>query len=356
MVLYTLELKRFCRSMPERIIYHNPDHTEHKGWTDTEGKSWDVPERLFPVLDTLLSDDTLRTEWLIVPEFHQETLDIIAKSHSVEMIEAIAEASSEATNDNPIKTQFDKGAETDASAIYPGTFNQALMSAECAVSAADALVSDQAALTITVSRPPGHHAGRNFYHGFCYFNLAAIATEVIKESGKKVAIIDFDVHHGDGTQDIFYDDHDVFYTSLHADPALVMPGTGHVDETGINNNIANFPLPIGVDNVAYMQALNEACRRIKNFNPNYLVIEAGFDGHKNEFPDLPPITQLGDEQYHEIGKIIGAMQIPSLVIFGGGYNQDVTSHAFLRYIQGMEVGRGVRSEIDLYTSHDILPH
>ena len=135
-----------------------------------------------------------------------------------------------------------------------------------------------------------------------------------------------------------------------------MPGTGRVDDTGINNNIANFPLPIGVDSEAYMNALNGACQQVKDFNPDYLIIEAGFDGHKDEFPNLPPITQLGDEQYHEIGKIIGAMQMPSLVIFGGGYNQDVTSGAFLRYIQGMEIGRGARGEIDLYTSEDTLPH
>ncbi len=155
--------------MPERIIYHNPDHIDHKGWTDTEGKPWDVPDRLFLVVDALLSDDTSRTEWLVVPEFYQETFDVIAKAHSVEMIEAIARASEEATNERPVKTRFDKGAETDASAIYPGTFEQALMSAECAVSAADALLTGQTELAITVSRPPGHHAGREFYHWLLLF-------------------------------------------------------------------------------------------------------------------------------------------------------------------------------------------
>lgn len=341
--------------MPERIIYHNADHIEHRGWIDNEGKPWDVPERLFLVIDALLSDDTARTEWLVVPEFHQETLDLIAKAHSVEMIEAIARASSEATHDRPVKTRFDKDAETDASAIYPGTFEQALMSAECAASAADALVSGQTDLAITVSRPPGHHAGHEFYHGFCYFNLAAIAAETMKESGKRVAILDFDIHHGDGTQDIFYDDPNVLYASLHADPNIVMPGTGHAHEIGNRNNMANFPLPIGVDPETYMVLLDEANRRVKEFKPDYLIIEAGFDGHKDEFPHLPPITQLGDAQYNEIGRKIGDLQIPSLVIFGGGYNQEVTSGAFLSYMQGMEVGRGVRSDIELYTSDAVLP-
>lgn len=341
--------------MPERIIYHNADHILHKGWTDESGKPWDVPERLFPVIDTLLSNSTAGTEWLIVPEFHHETLDLIAKAHSVDMIEAIANASKQASNDYPLKTQFDIEKETNASAIYPDTFRQALMSAECAVSAADALVSGQTDLAITVSRPPGHHAGRNFYHGFCYFNLAAVAAEAMKESGKRVAILDFDIHHGDGTQDIFYNDPDVFYSSLHADPDIIMPGTGYANETGISDNIANFPLPIGVDSESYMLFLNEACRRIEDFKPDYLIIEAGFDGHKDEFPDLPPITQLGDEQYYEIGNLLGGLRIPSLVIFGGGYNQDVTSNAFMQYIQGMESGRGTQGDIGLYSTQDTLP-
>lgn len=343
--------------MPERIIYHNPDHIEHKGWTDDKGKPWDVPARLFPVIDDLLSDDTLRTEWMVVPELHPETLDLIVKAHSVEMVQAIAQASIEASTDNPIKTRFDIGADTNATAIYPGTFQQALMSAECAASAADALVSGETKLAITVSRPPGHHAGRDFYHGFCFFNLAAIGAEAMKESGKRVAILDFDIHHGDGTQDIFYDDPNVMYASLHADPDLVMPGTGRAEETGednAQNTIVNVPLPIGVDVSMYMALLDSVNEQIKQFAPDYIIVEAGFDGHKHEFTDLPPITQLGDEDYHEIGKKIGALGIPALVIFGGGYNQAITSKAFLSYIQGMEVGKGVRSAA-VYSPDSILP-
>jgi acetoin utilization deacetylase AcuC-like enzyme len=343
--------------MPERIIYHNPDHIDHKGWIDNEGKPWDVPDRLFPVIDALLSDDaTGRTEWFVVPEFHHETLDIIAKAHSTEMIEAIAQASIEATNEQPLKTRFDKGAESNSTAIYPGTFEQALMSAECAVSAADALTSGQTDLAITVSRPPGHHAGREFYHGFCYFNLAAVAAEAMKEKGKKVAILDFDVHHGDGTQDIFYDDPNVLYISLHADPNLVLPGTGYAHETGsdsANGTTVNYPFPIGVDRDTYMQLLTDANQHVQDFKPDYLIIEAGFDGHKDEFVNLPPITQLGDTEYREIGDKIGALKIPSLVIFGGGYNQDITANAFLSYIQGMTTEDQTQHP-KLFTSDEIV--
>lgn len=340
--------------MAERIVYHNPDHVKHPGWIDNEGKQWDVPERLFPVIDALLSDDSSQTEWMTVPEFHEETLDLIAKVHSTEMLEAIARASELATADKPEKTDYDKGASTEASAIYPGTFEQALMSAECAALAADSLTSGQTDLAVTVSRPPGHHAGREFYHGFCYFNPAAVAAEAIKESGKKVAILDFDIHHGDGTQDIFYDDPRVMYASLHADPDIVMPGTGHAEETGSYNNVVNVPLPIGVDAVTYFQLFDEVIGRIRSFNPDILIIEAGFDGHKNEFTNLPPITQLGDEEYFEIGRKISEMHIPSLVIFGGGYNQDVTSQAFLSYMMGMNSNRPSKSDTELYSPDSVI--
>lgn len=340
--------------MAERIVYHNPDHVKHPGWVDSQGKQWDVPERLFPIIDRLLSDESTQTEWMIVPEFHEETLELIAKVHSTKMIEAIAKASELATDDSPVKTEYDRGASTEASAIYPKTFEQALMSAECAVLAADSLISGQTDLAITVSRPPGHHAGREFYHGFCYFNLAAIAAETAKEDGKKVAILDFDIHHGDGTQDIFYDDPQVMYASLHADPDVVMPGTGHATETGSYNNMVNIPLPIGVDPVTYFQQFDKIIERIRNFNPDVLIIEAGFDGHKNEIIDLPPITQLGDEEYFDIGRKISEMHLPSLVIFGGGYNQDVTSQAFASYMKGMNSVRLSQSDPELYSPDSVL--
>lgn len=343
--------------MPEKIIYHNPDHFEHKGWVDNEGKPWDTAERLFLVVDALLSDNTDSTEWILVLESHQETLNLLAKAHSTEMIEAIARASYEATYERPVKTKYDKDIDSNTSAIYPGTYKQALMSVECAVLGADSLVSGQTDLAITVSRPPGHHAGREFYHGFCYFNIAAVAAEAMKESGKKVAILDFDIHHGDGTQDIFYDDPNVLYASLHADPNIVMPGTGHADEEGgehAKGTVINIPLPIGVDTETYMRLLDGVNERIKEFAPDYLIVEAGFDGHKDEFPDLPPITQLDDMDYFEIGKKIGQLELPSLVIFGGGYNRDVTASAFLSYIHGMEAGKRILRK-ELFTPDTLLP-
>ena len=112
---------------PEKIVYYNKDHANHKGWIDNEGKPWDVPERLFKVVDALLSDDSLNIDWMVSPEFHKETMDLISKVHSVDMIKAISDASKNATLDVPVKTFYDKDVEANTSLIYPGTFEQAIM-------------------------------------------------------------------------------------------------------------------------------------------------------------------------------------------------------------------------------------
>jgi acetoin utilization deacetylase AcuC-like enzyme len=342
---------------PEKIVYYNKDHANHKGWIDNEGKPWDVPERLFKVVDALLSDDSLNIDWMVSPEFHKETMDLISKVHSVDMIKAISDASKNATLNIPGKTFYDKDAEANTSLIYPGTFEQAIMSVECAVSAADSLINGETNLAITVSRPPGHHAGREFYHGFCYLNNAAVAAEAMKNNNKKVAILDIDVHHGDGTQDIFLNDPNVMYVSLHADPNLVMPGTGYSHEIGVGEGLertVNLPFPIGIEANEYMNLLINAQEKIKGFGADYLIIEAGFDGHKNEYPNLPPITQLGDSEYREIGRHIGELNLPSLVVFSGGYNQDVTAPAFVSYIKGMEDSLLIDRPI-VHTTDELIP-
>jgi len=344
-------------NMVERIAYHNPDHVKHLGWVDKEGKAWDVPERLMPVIEAFLNDSSKKTEWNILTEYHPETLELITKVHSAEMIEAIAQASLDATNENPVKTVFDKDIYTYASAVYPGTYEQALMSAECAVSAADTLISGRTNLAISISRPPGHHSGRDFHHGFCYFNPAAIAAEALKEEAERVAILDFDVHHGDGTQDIFYNDPRVMCTSIHADPDIIMPHTGYLDETGgelASGTVINRPFPIGVDTVTYLELLDDICNQIEEFSPNYLIIEAGFDGHRDEYTNLPPLTQLGDYEYRKIGERISRIGIPMLVIFGGGYNQSVTASAFESFLEGVNDNK-LTQDAELFTQEDLLP-
>ena len=131
-------------------------------------------------------------------------------------------------------------------------------------------------------RPPGHHAERNKAMGFCIYNNVAVGTHYLLEKYKfnKVAIIDFDVHHGNGTQDIFYDNEKVLYISTHQYPYY--PGTGAEKEKGKYNNIFNIPLPAGTTSEEYLNAYEFVLKKIKEFKPKFILLSAGFDAHKDD--------------------------------------------------------------------------
>ena len=136
-------------------------------------------------------------------------------------------------------------------------------------------------------RPPGHHAERNKAMGFCIYNNVAVGAHYLLEKYKfnKVAIVDFDVHHGNGTQNIFYDNEKVLYISTHQYPYY--PGTGAEKEKGKYNNIFNIPLPAGTTSEEYLNAYEFVLKKIKEFKPEFILLSAGFDAHKDD-----PLAQL----------------------------------------------------------------
>ncbi|WP_415320937.1 histone deacetylase family protein [Candidatus Pelagibacter sp. Uisw_092] len=136
-------------------------------------------------------------------------------------------------------------------------------------------------------RPPGHHAEKNKAMGFCIYNNVAVGANYLINKYKlnKVAIIDFDVHHGNGTQDIFYDNEKVLYISTHQYPYY--PGSGTNDEKGKHNNILNIPLPAGTTSEEYLNAFEFVLKKIKEFRPEFILLSAGFDAHKDD-----PLAQL----------------------------------------------------------------
>ena len=131
-------------------------------------------------------------------------------------------------------------------------------------------------------RPPGHHAEKNKAMGFCIYNNVAVGANYLINKYKlnKVAIIDFDVHHGNGTQDIFYDNEKVLYISTHQYPYY--PGSGTNDEKGKHNNILNIPLPAGTTSEEYLNAYEFVLKKIKEFKPEFILLSAGFDAHKDD--------------------------------------------------------------------------
>ncbi len=148
-------------------------------------------------------------------------------------------------------------------------------------------------------RPPGHHAEKQKAMGFCVYNNVAVGAYYLLEKYKlkKVAIIDFDVHHGNGTQDIFFDDKKVLYISTHQYPYY--PGTGGENEKGKYNNIFNIPLPAGTNSEEYLDVYEHVLKKLNEFKPDFILFSAGFDAHKND-----PLAQLklNSKDYYEITK------------------------------------------------------
>jgi len=216
--------------------------------------------------------------------------------------------------------------------ILEGTWLAAYWSAQCALTAADFARADGVA-AYALCRPPGHHAGVDYYGGYCYLNNAAIAARYLQA---RAAILDIDYHHGNGTQEIFYSDPTVLYCSLHADPDDEYPYYwGGADERGdgLGEGLnRNWPLPLGSGDAAYLAALEEALAAISEFDPQFLVVSAGFDIVAGDPVGGFTVTREG---LREIGARIAkrARGLPTLIVQEGGYrleNLGDDAVAFLR--------------------------
>jgi acetoin utilization deacetylase AcuC-like enzyme len=202
------------------------------------------------------------------------------------------------------------------------TFQAAMKSAGIALEAADELLNQNEKIVYALCRPPGHHAEHDAMMGYCYFNNAALAAHKLAQTGKKVAILDIDYHHGNGTQEAFYERSDVLYVSIHADPAKAFPyGTGYKDEQGKSEGkgyTRNLPLPLSTTPTEYLAALDEAIAAINDYQPDYFVLSLGFDTYEND-----PIGNLGidEDSYMTIAaKIAKSLAYPTLIVQEGGYN------------------------------------
>jgi acetoin utilization deacetylase AcuC-like enzyme len=192
--------------------------------------------------------------------------------------------------------------------------------AHCALSAAQAvLAGDRAAFAL--SRPPGHHAGADFFGGYCFLNNAALAAQHLRNSGvKKVAVLDIDYHHGNGTQACFYDRPDVFFASIHGDPRTEYPFyLGHADELGAGAGLGanlNLPLPRGTDFAAWSRALETALTAIARFGADALVVSLGMDTFAGD-----PISgfTLQSDDYLRVGARLAQTGLPTVFVFEGGY-------------------------------------
>jgi acetoin utilization deacetylase AcuC-like enzyme len=203
--------------------------------------------------------------------------------------------------------------------ILSGTYEAAVRAAWCALAGAEALLKgDRCAYALC--RPPGHHAGPDLYGGYCYLNNAAIAASMLADHGR-VAILDIDFHHGNGTQQIFYEREDVTFLSIHADPDRKYPYfSGRADETGAGQGLGhnrNLPLGLGIDLDGYLAVLEDAMGGVRSGRPDFLVVSLGTDICEE---DLLGDFCLPREGFREIGRRLSAIDLPNLFVQEGGYS------------------------------------
>ena len=185
--------------------------------------------------------------------------------------------------------------------ISPGSKNATFDAAASIITAIDGVQNKEFKNAFCNVRPPGHHCNQNKAAGFCILNNIAIGAKYLlnKYKYKRVAIVDFDVHHGNGTQDIFYENENVLFISTHQYPYY--PGTGSEKEKGKYNNICNIPLPAGTNSEEYLSAFEHALKKLKEFKPEFVLVSAGFDSHVRD-----PLAQfqLETEDFYTITKRI----------------------------------------------------
>ncbi|MES2819083.1 MAG: histone deacetylase family protein [Pseudomonadota bacterium] len=227
---------------------------------------------------------------------------------------------------------FDAGAP-----ITAGTWQAIISSANVALTG-QAELSKGARGAFSLCRPPGHHAAADYMGGYCYLNNAAIATQALLDLGaKRVAVLDVDYHHGNGTQDIFYDRADVLFASIHGDPRAEYPYfLGFADEKGVGVGAGfnfNYPLAAGSGWANWSLALADACRQIRAYAPDALVVSLGVDTYKDD-----PISQfkLDSPDYVRMGEAIGALGLQTLFVMEGGYAVEEIGVNAVNVLQGFD--------------------
>jgi len=222
------------------------------------------------------------------------------------------------------------------------TWQSAYWSAQSAIAAAGA-IKGRCRQSYSLSRPPGHHARPDRAGGFCYLNNAAIAAEVLRRAHRRVAILDTDMHHGQGIQEIFYSRADTLYVSVHGDPTNFYPAVAGYEEergegAGVGFNV-NLPMPHGSTEAVFFERVGEALRELELFKPDALVLALGFDIYIDDPQSQVSVTTVGFER---LGAAIGALDMPIVVVQEGGYHLESLEANARAFFGGFQSLRGDR--------------
>lgn len=221
-------------------------------------------------------------------------------------------------------------------ALTEGTWPAAYASAQVALTGAKIVATGEHVFSLC--RPPGHHAALDMYGGYCFLNNAAIAAQdILNQGAKRIAILDIDFHHGNGTQDIFYKRDDVLFASLHGDPLDAFPHfLGYIDETGVGAGEGftfNYPMKPGTGFDKWRHALSDALVKIKAFNPDALIVSLGVDAFEND-----PISffKLKSDDFTTCGRDIAGVDVPTLFVMEGGYDIEEIGVNTINVLQGFD--------------------
>ncbi|CAJ8008010.1 acetylpolyamine aminohydrolase [Burkholderia pseudomallei] len=219
------------------------------------------------------------------------------------------------------------------------TYRAAYWSAQSALAGAAAL-GRGARDAYALCRPPGHHACRDAAGGFCYLNNAAIAAQALRARHARVAILDIDMHHGQGIQTLFYDRDDVLYVSIHGDPTNFYPAvTGYETERGAGRGEGfnvNLPMPHGSPEAVFFAQLERARSRVERFAPDVLVFALGFDVYREDPQSKVAVTTEG---FGRLGALVGGLRVPTLIVQEGGYHLETLERNAAALFRSYEAAR-----------------
>jgi len=288
-------------------LIRNDDQAEHASQGHPER-----PERVDAIVAGIATDPALAAlPWLDAPAGRRALPLLVHSEDEIRRVEGLAVKGGGWLDADTYCTEYSYGV--------------ALSAAACSTRAADAVMQGETRAAFAIVRPPGHHATATLPMGFCLFNNAAMAVRVAQGAGaRRVAIVDIDVHHGNGTQDIFYSDPTVLYTSLHQFPWY--PGTGYAEErgdAGATGTTVNVPVPPGTDGTRWLTLFDEwVAPVVAAYEPDLIVVSAGFDAHRDD-----PLAELrlDDGTYSAIATRIRSLadmhcEGRSLWLLEGGYD------------------------------------
>lgn len=335
-----------------RVII-TPNHKNHRSpfeiWNGEQTPHQEVPERIETIIQALkktkhnLVDLQLKVPTKILRSIHQPRYLSFLNDFSKSLADNEVRYPSvfalhTQTNDryNYPLTRFGFYSFDMYTPIGKNTFASALSAASAAYQAAVEIQNRGQKTVFALCRPPGHHAEPNQMGGYCYINNAAVAAEHLSQFGK-VATLDVDFHHGNGTQHIFYQRDNVLTVSIHAHPDWKFPHfSGYEDELGAGAGLGhnyNLTLKQGTGNTTYQKTLDKALQKIENYSPEYLVVSFGADTHQDD-----PIGgfSLTTKYFTKMAKSIAKLNLPTVIVMEGGYNTSKLGENVVAFLAGFE--------------------